>query len=183
MRSLAPGAKASKPSIGRVASWGWRRASRRHRRRSASRGSRTIVVLPAALGPSSAKMVPASTSTSMPSSTRWSPNDLRRPVAEIAGRIGVIGSSSARRCWEAGSRRRRRTCEIAHLDGLGRRLRGVGRRRARCAPSRRWHSRRARRRRPRGWRPRGQPGGKPGVDQIVPDPLPRPVKMIYPAPG
>ena len=44
----------------------------------------TVVVLPAPLGPSSAKTVPSATSRSMPSSTTLSPNDLRSPVAAIA---------------------------------------------------------------------------------------------------
>src|SRR5207244_473065 len=43
----------------------------------------TIVVLPAPLGPSSAKIVPAATSRSMPSSATWSPNDLRNPRLSI----------------------------------------------------------------------------------------------------
>ena len=46
----------------------------------------TVVVLPAPFGPSSAKIVPSATSRSMPSSTTWSPKDLRRPVAVIADR-------------------------------------------------------------------------------------------------
>jgi hypothetical protein len=49
----------------------------------------TVVVLPAPLGPSSAKIVPSGTSRSMPSSTTWSPNDLRSPAAAIAGRDGM----------------------------------------------------------------------------------------------
>jgi hypothetical protein len=50
----------------------------------------TVVVLPAPLGPSSAKIVPSATSRSMPSSTALSPNDLRSPVARIAGRVRVL---------------------------------------------------------------------------------------------
>ena len=41
----------------------------------------TVVVLPAPLGPSSAKIDPSATFRSMPSSAVFSPNDLRRPVA------------------------------------------------------------------------------------------------------
>src|SRR5262245_55477194 len=43
----------------------------------------TVVVLPAPLGPSSEKIVPAATLRSMPSSTTLSPNDLRSPAAVI----------------------------------------------------------------------------------------------------
>src|SRR6266508_656128 len=50
----------------------------------------TVVVLPAPLGPSSAKIVPSATCRSMPSSTTWSANDLRSPVALIAGWDGVV---------------------------------------------------------------------------------------------
>jgi hypothetical protein len=50
----------------------------------------TVVVLPAPFGPSSEKTVPSGTSRSMPSSTSWSPNDLRSPVAAIAGRDGMV---------------------------------------------------------------------------------------------
>src|SRR6266511_1836149 len=50
----------------------------------------TVVVLPAPLGPSSAKIVPSGTSRSMPSSTTWSPNDLRNVLALIAGRDGMV---------------------------------------------------------------------------------------------
>ncbi|MDF2739452.1 MAG: hypothetical protein K0S88_818, partial [Actinomycetia bacterium] len=48
-----------------------------------------MVVLPAPFGPSSEKTVPSGTSRSMPSSTSWSPNDLRSPVAAIAGEDGM----------------------------------------------------------------------------------------------
>ena len=47
-------------------------------------------VLPAPLGPSRAKIVPPGTSRSMPSSTTWSPNDLRSRVALIAGWDGLV---------------------------------------------------------------------------------------------
>src|SRR5215469_5011404 len=50
----------------------------------------TIVVLPAPLGPSSEKMVPSGTVRSMPSSTTLSPNDLRSPVTEMAGRVVIM---------------------------------------------------------------------------------------------
>jgi hypothetical protein len=46
--------------------------------------------LAGAVGPSSEKIVPSGTSRSMPSSTSWSPNDLRSPVARIAGRDGMV---------------------------------------------------------------------------------------------
>ena len=42
---------------------------------------RTIVVLPAPFGPSSASTEPVSTARSTWSSTRWPPNDLQIPVA------------------------------------------------------------------------------------------------------
>jgi len=47
---------------------------------------RTIVVLPAPLGPSRARMQPAGTATSTSSRTRSEPKDLVRPVASIAAR-------------------------------------------------------------------------------------------------
>ena len=50
----------------------------------------TVVVLPAPLGPSSAKIEPSATFRSMPSSATFSPNDLRRPVAFSAGRTIVV---------------------------------------------------------------------------------------------
>src|SRR4029450_9472285 len=50
----------------------------------------TVVVLPAPLGPSSAKIVPSATVRSMPSSTTWPPKDLHSPVALIAGRDGMV---------------------------------------------------------------------------------------------
>src|SRR6266542_2815805 len=50
----------------------------------------TVVVLPAPLGPSSAKTVPAGTVRSIPSSTSLSPNDLRRPTAAIADWDDVV---------------------------------------------------------------------------------------------
>ena len=43
-----------------------------------------VVVLPAPLGPSREKIVPAGTFRSMPSSTTVSPNDLRSPAADTA---------------------------------------------------------------------------------------------------
>ena len=46
---------------------------------------RTIVVLPAPFGPSSAKIVPSATVRSTPSSTTVSPNDFRTPVTTTAG--------------------------------------------------------------------------------------------------
>ena len=49
-----------------------------------------MVVFPAPLGPSSAKIVPSATVRSMPSSTTLSPNDLRSPVTEIAVWVAVI---------------------------------------------------------------------------------------------
>jgi hypothetical protein len=75
-----------------------------------------VVVLPAPLGPSSEKIVPSGTSRSMPSSTTWSPNDLRNPAAlianwdELAGMLppsrrlrtgsGLAGcSADASSCW------------------------------------------------------------------------------------
>src|SRR5215469_17561089 len=50
----------------------------------------TIVVLPAPLGPSREKMVPSATVRSTPSSTMWSPKDLRTALALIAGLAGLI---------------------------------------------------------------------------------------------
>ena len=44
---------------------------------------RTIVVFPAPLGPSSAKIVPGSTVRLTSSRTTWSPNDLHTPRATI----------------------------------------------------------------------------------------------------
>ena len=44
---------------------------------------RTIVVLPAPLGPSSARIVPSSTARLTLSSTTWSPNDLRTSRATM----------------------------------------------------------------------------------------------------
>ena len=46
---------------------------------------RTVVVLPAPLGPRTPSTVPRGTSRSMPSSARTFPNDLTRPPTEIAG--------------------------------------------------------------------------------------------------
>jgi hypothetical protein len=46
----------------------------------------TAVVFPAPLGPSSEKVVPSGTSRSMPSTTTFSPNDLRRPMVCTADR-------------------------------------------------------------------------------------------------
>ena len=46
---------------------------------------RTIVVLPAPFGPSSAKIVPSLTVRSTPSSTAVSPNDFRIAVTTMAG--------------------------------------------------------------------------------------------------
>ena len=46
---------------------------------------RTVVVLPAPLGPRTPSTVPFGTSRSMPSSARTFPNDLTRPLTEIAG--------------------------------------------------------------------------------------------------
>src|SRR5262249_15801272 len=46
---------------------------------------RTIVVFPAPLGPSRAKIVPSVTVRSTPSSATWSPKDLRTARALIAG--------------------------------------------------------------------------------------------------
>ena len=57
----------------------------------------TTVVLPAPLGPSSAKIVPSATSRSMPSSTTCSPNDLRNPLAEIADADALMAAPSVRR--------------------------------------------------------------------------------------
>jgi len=57
----------------------------------------TVVVLPAPLGPSRAKMVPSGTIRSMPSSTTLSPKDFCSPVTAIAGLaadVVVIGVSS-----------------------------------------------------------------------------------------
>ena len=51
---------------------------------------RTIVVLPAPLGPSSEKIVPSATVRSTWSSTRCSPNDLSTPRATIAGVAGPL---------------------------------------------------------------------------------------------
>jgi transposase len=51
---------------------------------------RTIVVLPAPLGPSRAKMVPSATVRSTPPSTMCSPKDLRTAWALIAGLVGLI---------------------------------------------------------------------------------------------
>ena len=56
----------------------------------------TVVVLPAPLGPSRAKMVPSWTTRSMPSSTTLSPKDFCSPVTAIAGLaadVVVIGVS------------------------------------------------------------------------------------------
>src|SRR5215831_14966313 len=50
----------------------------------------TMVVFPAPLGPSSAKMVPSATVRSMSSSTTLSPNDFRSPVTETAALVAVI---------------------------------------------------------------------------------------------
>ena len=54
-----------------------------------------MVVLPAPLGPSSAKTVPSATSRSMPSSTTCSPNDLRArpPIADRDGMMAMLASS------------------------------------------------------------------------------------------
>jgi hypothetical protein len=49
--------------------------------------------LPAPLGPSNEETVPFRTSRSMPSSTTWSPNDLRNPVATIADGDGMVATS------------------------------------------------------------------------------------------
>jgi hypothetical protein len=49
-----------------------------------------VVVLPAPLGPSRAKIVPSGTSRSMPSSTTCLPKDLRSPVAAIAARDPMV---------------------------------------------------------------------------------------------
>ena len=78
------------PIAARTPSGSARRSWPATRSSPASAGSsvvriRTIVVLPAPFGPSSAKIVPSSTVTSTWSSTRFSPNDLRTPVAMIAG--------------------------------------------------------------------------------------------------
>src|SRR5262249_23218900 len=54
----------------------------------------TMVVLPAPLGPSRAKTVPCWTVRSIPSSTRCSPNDLRRPVTAIA--VVAVAACGAR---------------------------------------------------------------------------------------
>src|SRR5262245_25593733 len=51
---------------------------------------RTIVVLPAPLGPSREKMVPSATVRSTPSSTMCSPKDLRTAWALIVGLAGLI---------------------------------------------------------------------------------------------
>ena len=48
---------------------------------------RTAVVLPAPLGPSTPRTVPGAASRSTPSSARTSPNDLTRPLTEIAGSL------------------------------------------------------------------------------------------------
>ena len=55
---------------------------------------RTVVVLPAPLGPSMAKMVPAGTSKSIPSSTTVPPNALPSPVTDSAAGAGdcMLGS-------------------------------------------------------------------------------------------
>src|SRR6266568_1433101 len=51
---------------------------------------RTIVVFPAPLGPSRARMVPSATVRSTASSTMCSPKDLRTAWALIAGLAGLI---------------------------------------------------------------------------------------------
>jgi hypothetical protein len=55
----------------------------------------TIVVLPAPLGPSRAKIDPSATSRSTPSRTTFAPNDLRRPVARIADRMAGMAVTAA----------------------------------------------------------------------------------------
>src|SRR5215472_14157188 len=63
---------------------------------------RTIVVLPAPLGPSREKMLPSATTRSTPSSTMCSPKDLRTAWALIAclGRLIVTGSSLSVMGWD-----------------------------------------------------------------------------------
>src|SRR3954449_10299914 len=46
---------------------------------------RTVVVLPAPLGPSTPRTVPGAASSSTPSSARTAPNDFTRPLTSIAG--------------------------------------------------------------------------------------------------
>jgi len=59
-------------------------------RRGGPEHSRGPVLVPAPLGPSRAKFVPSATSRSMPSTTTWSPKDLRSQVARIAGWDGLV---------------------------------------------------------------------------------------------
>ncbi len=54
-----------------------------------------MVVLPAPLGPSKAQIVPAATCRSMPSSTTWSPNALRKP------RVSIIITHDTFPCYNA----------------------------------------------------------------------------------
>src|SRR5215475_9963150 len=70
----------------------------------------TIVVLPAPLGPSRAKMVPSATVRSTPSSATWSSKDLRTARALIAGAdvlivTGFLAFSGAVGCRGAHRRR------------------------------------------------------------------------------
>ncbi len=73
----------------------------------------TIVVLPAPLGPSRAKIVPSATVRSMPSSTTFPPNDLDSPATVMAGTLLMIILVSTR-----GSRRGAHLQRAARHDGL-----------------------------------------------------------------
>src|SRR5262249_24234999 len=81
-------------SASRVTSWPDTRISPPSGSSSVAR-MRTTVVLPAPLGPRSAKTVPRSTVKSIPSRTSRSPKDLRRPAVERAVVVcGVVGIDS-----------------------------------------------------------------------------------------
>src|SRR3954452_8066977 len=82
-RSCAASRTTSRPATWAVPASGERSVER----------MRTVVVLPAPLGPSTPRTVPGAASSSTPSSARTSPNDFTRPCTEIAASkpAGFVG--------------------------------------------------------------------------------------------
>src|SRR3712207_4826203 len=80
----------------------WRTTSRPATRALPASGTRsvvrmrTVVVLPAPLGPSRPSTVPAGTSRSPPESAWTAPKDLRRPLASMTGASATTDHASAR---------------------------------------------------------------------------------------
>src|SRR3954468_11229688 len=85
-RSCAASRTTSRPATRAVPASGERSVER----------MRTVVVLPAPLGPSTPRTVPGAASSSTPSSARTSPNDLTRPLTSIAGGRECMGGPSQR---------------------------------------------------------------------------------------